>query len=358
MKKCIHIICLAAILACSCAKLDTSEPTNAAAKRFFLAWMKVHHPDAKPIGMGTYIIEDKIGSGDKVKADNFVFLELEVRTLDSTVVSYNTEKTAQQIHKYKATNDYGAEAKKFARTFMSAGEMDILAGGKNGEILLDTMRIGGTRKAVVPSWLTSISSYYNTAAEYENSITGTDYIYSFTVTGQTDDIIKWQIDSIMRTRMVEPQGYIMNAGDSLKTHRGNLFLKRNTDREHKRGVTKKVRPDYKFPSDTTFYVNYVGRLLDGKVFDTNIEDTAKVHRIWSASRSYTPQAIKASADSAAFTMGSSSVIKGFSLAMYHMHPFESATAVMTSDYAYGNNDKDEIRPYSALIFELDIVDKP
>lgn len=349
----------AAAALCSCAKLSTSEGTNVPEKRYVDAWMYLRFPQVYengPVGMGSYFIEDIPGQGDTVLLDNYIFWEYEIRTLDSTIVSYNTETIARKMNAYSPLYDYGAEAKKNSQGTMNAGEIEILAGGSNSKVSYGPMLIGGSRKVLVPGWLTSTGTYYSSASDYLGNITGTDYLYNIKVTGQTNDIIKWQVDSIMRTKLKVPAGYVMTAEDSVKCHKGNLFLKHNESREIQRGV--QARMDYNFPSDTTFYINYVGRLLNGKVFDTNIADTAKVHGLWSASGSYGPASVTASSDSTAFKLSSSSVINGFSLALYHMHPYESATAIMTSDYGYTNTDKEVIRPYSSLIFEIDIVDKP
>ncbi len=347
------ILWTAVAAAFSCAKLNTDEGTNVAAKRAFDAWMSVNHPDVEATGAGIYILSDEEGIGEEITADNFVFWEIEKRTLDSTIVYYNTEASAILLNKYSPSYDFGATASEYAQGTMSAGEMQILSGDADK---YKPMRIGGRRTAVVPGWLSSTSKYYNKAEDYLSNVTGENYIYNIKVVGQTEDIIQWQIDSIMKTKLIQPKDYVMTKADSLESHKGNLFLKRNIQREIQRGV--EVLEDYNFPSDTTIYINYIGRLLNGKVFDTNIADTAKMYKIWSSSRSYKPVSVSFASDSTALQMSGSSVIKGFSLALWHMHPYESATAVMTSDYAYTYLKKDEIRPYSSLIFELDIVDEP
>ncbi len=58
---------------------------------------------------------------------------------------------------------------------------------------------------------------------------------------------------------------------------------------------KKPGPDdddtVAFATDSTVYINYIGRRLDGQVFDTNIRDTAKRYDIFSSSSKYEPVAV-------------------------------------------------------------------
>ena len=56
-------------------------------------------------------------------------------------------------------------------------------------------------------------------------------------------------------------------------------------------------------------------------------------------------------------LGGSSVIKGFSLTLWHMHPLESGRGLFISDYGYGNSGNNGIGAYEPLIFEIDIVKK-
>ena len=56
----------AAIAFTGCAKVAPSG-ANDANKRYFDAWMEINHPDAKPTGLGIYIIEEESGDGIQVE---------------------------------------------------------------------------------------------------------------------------------------------------------------------------------------------------------------------------------------------------------------------------------------------------
>ena len=64
------------------------------------------------------------------------------------------------------------------------------------------------------------------------------------------------------------------------------------------------------PRDTTFYINYIGRLLNGQVFDTTVEDTAKFYGIYSSSKTYEPKKVKLSENYKDITLGGSSTSDG------------------------------------------------
>ena len=347
-----HISNLAAALACvlavSCAK-NSTESSGAATKRAFDAWVYVHYPQAVPVGSGVYIIEDAPGTGEEVADSAYLFIEYEQRKMeDSSLVSYTSEKLAKQMGTYTPAGNYGPTLMRLARGNASQGVIDMLTGGGK-----DRMRIGGRRTAIIPGWLTSTSTYYDDGdgSRYVDNVSGDNTIYSIAVTDHTKDIMKWQVDRI--EEYMESHGI---AKEDTTGHYG-LYYWRNKAREASRGV--KVLDDVSFPSDTTIYINYVGRLLSGKVFDTNISDTAKVWDIFSTSSSYTPSAVIWNADSTAITLGGNKVISGFSRTLWRMHPYESGIGLFTSDYGYGTSGSgDAIRAYTPLVFEIDIVDKP
>lgn len=358
----IFLIAVATLLSAACAK-TMEQATNIGSKRAFDAWMHVHYQDkVGPVGFGTYIIDDVEGSGAEVADSNYIMVHYEIRKVsDSTFYSYTGEEIARQMGEYDKHVPYVPYIMRVCRGDASQGVLDIISGGKD-EVSGKTykrMRIGGTRTAIIPGWLTSSQKYYDNSRDYINNVTGTDYIYRMTIVNQTKDIIQYQIDSIER--------YMNNHGMEIwdtTAHQGRGFYYwRDKVREKMRKV--EVQDTVKFKEDTSFYINYVGRLLNGTVFDTNIADSAKVWDLYSSSRTYSPVQINCKADSTAFTMGSgddgdpTSVITGFSLTLWNMHPFESGRGLFTSNFGYGaNGTGTRITEYSPLIFEIDVVNNP
>lgn len=335
-KNIVHILLFAAVLAAGCAKEVTYGP-NDANKRFIEAWMHVNNPGIKPTGLGIYVLDESQGEGTKTVTENgYAIVDYTVRTLNGEITSYTTEETARKLGTYDTTAYYGPRTWLTTDGTIQAGLQEALTG----------MKVGGSKTVVIPSWLMSYSTYA-TGAEYLNN--ETDYphtIYEFTVRDFTDSIDVWQIDSIER--------YITKNYGSLES-----FSNDTTGFYYRQ--TSAPTSDKSFPSDTTIYINYTGRLLNGLVFDTNIEKVAKDHNLYSASKEYEPSAIKWGASYSDITMGSSSssVINGFALTLWQMKAMEKGTGIFYSPLGYGYSGSGASIPaYAPLIFEIEIVDKP
>jgi FKBP-type peptidyl-prolyl cis-trans isomerase FklB len=97
----------------------------------------------------------------------------------------------------------------------------------------------------------------------------------------------------------------------------------------------------------TIYVDYTGYLLDGKVFDTSVEDIAKDNQVHNPNRTYEPFRIE---------LGVSNVIFGWHAALAHMKEGEKAIALIPSTYAYGPQPNGPIPANSVLVFDLHLVE--
>ena len=184
----------------------------------------------------------------------------------------------------------------------------------------------------------------------EKSTTETT-IYDFTVKGFTENITDWEISQIGDYLKTNSDIYgNMTAADSLKKHKGFYYK-----------TLKPAADTTSFKKDTTIYINYTGKLLDGTVFDTTDERTAKDNGIWSSSRTYAPVLIKWGEKYSDITMGSSgsTIISGFGLTLWQMREFEKGVGIFISSYGYGASGSGESIPgYSPLVFEIEIVPKP
>ena len=96
----------------------------------------------------------------------------------------------------------------------------------------------------------------------------------------------------------------------------------------------------------TVSVNYVGKTLNKKIFDTSVEQVARDNGIFSAGRKYQPLR---------YAVGYGFTITGFEFAISMMHPGEKATVIFPSRLGYGTQSSGSIPANSPLIFELDIV---
>jgi FKBP-type peptidyl-prolyl cis-trans isomerase len=97
----------------------------------------------------------------------------------------------------------------------------------------------------------------------------------------------------------------------------------------------------------TLLVNYAGRTMEGKLFDTSIESVAKASGLQQPGRNYEP--IK-------FVVGNSEVIRGWDEGLLLMNEGSKATLIIPSALAYGERGGgEEIKPYSPLVFDVELV---
>ena len=83
------------------------------------------------------------------------------------------------------------------------------------------------------------------------------------------------------------------------------------------------------PKDTSWVrVNYQGKTIDGKVFDERKE----------------PVALRAN-----------QVIPGWTSALTHMPVGSIWEVVIPQEMAYGNRETPQIKPFSALVFKIELV---
>lgn len=350
MKRIITTALYLAVIAAmaGCAKHEASGP-NEANERYFDAWMKVNYPDAKPAGLGIYILEEKKsaseGTSVEVGDKGYAFIEQKVSALSGTISSYTDKETAKQLGEYDTTSYYGPKFYTTTKGTNPAGFLDGLIGMKTGEY----------RKYIVPSWLMNYA-IYNSEADYldpdDEDYKASNYestIYEVTVKDYTEDINKWQKEKIGQYFAENSDIFgKMTANDTIKGY-GGVYYKQ----------LKAPADTASFKTDTTLYINYTGRLLNGLVFDTTIERVAKDNGLYSADRTYEPVTIKWGEKFNEITLSGSSVVNGFALTLWQMRSMEKGIGVFTSDYGYGGTGSGASIPgFAPLIFEIEFVPKP
>ncbi len=327
---------IAGVAIAGCAKQAVTGP-NEANIRYFDSWIKVNHPDIRPTGLGIYVLEEEQGTGIEVKEDGFVYADYVVTDLDGNITFYTDKITAKQLGKYDTTAYYGPKVISTVENTIQAGVAEALIG----------MKAGGRKKVIIPGWLMSYAKY-DTEEEYrKKSSSGTNTIYDITVRDYTDSIQNYEVEQIKKYIADNPQIF-----DSRMTNDTTGFYYQT--------LSEKVSTE-KFEKDTTIYINYTGRLLNGLVFDTTDERIAKDNGLYSSSKTYAPVSINWKKDYSDITMGSSSssVITGFALTLSKMHPMEKGIGVFYSGYGYSYSGSGSGIPgYAPLIFEIEIVAKP
>jgi len=102
----------------------------------------------------------------------------------------------------------------------------------------------------------------------------------------------------------------------------------------------------------TVVVNYTGRLLNGKIFDTNSEDLAKQTKTFNMQRK-----MQKGYDPIHFPIGVNAVIKGWDEALLLLNKGTKAQLLFPSNLGYGERGASaDIGPYSTLIFDVELVD--
>jgi FKBP-type peptidyl-prolyl cis-trans isomerase len=115
--------------------------------------------------------------------------------------------------------------------------------------------------------------------------------------------------------------------------------------------TKNIYTIDSIESGTSADVRYVGKYLDGTVFDTNVADTAKKYRIYSSSNEYSALSFKYQ-DSEEETLSSNSFVEGFTKALWRMGYGDHGVAYFYSSLGYGDNGNSSIPGFVPLFFEL------
>ena len=198
------------------------------------------------------------------------------------------------------------------------------------------MKVGGTRKAVIPGWLNSAAYRASTEEGYLNNVTGSDAIMTLTLHDVIKDLTAWQLDSISRYL----SHHYPTPVDSLKY--GFYYIQ-----------TQPPTEDVGFGSGDKVYVNYTGRLLNGRVFDSSIADTAKVAGIYTSGKEYEPLEVNMDDDYKEIN----DVVRGFALCLSVMKKGEKGTCIFYSDLGYEGTAKGLIPAFSPLRFDVEMLGK-
>lgn len=329
-------VAAAAVMAASCAKSSTATSTNEGAKKYFEAWIRNNYPKAEQTPMGYYVLENTEGSGDLVgnmETTPYLISHFTSRELDGSITSSTSEQMAKQLGQYKESNYYGPKVIYRADGSFFVGLDDAVS----------TMRVGGHKKVAVPGWLLNTERRANIEDYFlkEKDIPSPG-IYEFDIVDVTKDINQWQIDSIERYMLHNPE----TMADSVR--KGQYFkrLKEPTDTTA-------------FEETAAVYISYVGRLLNGTVFDTNIRDTAKYYHIYKEGGKYEPVAVTWNTTTySKMTMGGSEsgMIDGFAFAIHRMRTGEKAMTIFYSDFGYASSGSGSAIPsYSPLRFDIEVI---
>ena len=172
---------------------------------------------------------------------------------------------------------------------------------------------------------------------------GSKVYYEITLSGiiTKESIDKEKADfaaAMEKMREEEPAAlakYIEDNGVKVQPTESGLYI-----------IEKKKGKGPKVENGKAVKVNYTGRLLDGRIFDTSVESVALEAGIHNPNRPYEPLA---------YVVGEMSLIQGWEEAMRTLSQGSVATIIMPSNLGYGANGTQGIPPYSPLVFDLEVV---
>lgn len=364
MKRVIYFSLLL-LLSLSCAKTETVS-SNVKAKRFFDAWLQMNYPAAYekgPQGWGWYYNPDKEvpGTGKPVADSAWVQVRFTSYNIGGVIVASSEERPHRQIGDYETYNYYGP-------VVWNKGDATALPAGLRD--LLPDMKVGGKRQAFIPGWLNSLVDYASGTyyfSDVENA--GSHLVYEIEIVDVTNNMTRWGVDSLVRYVGHNPAcpHAKSNADVPAELARFVRCPEESKDTTNLGFWYQRLKEPDKvksWPTDTTVYLDYVGRRLDGTVFDTSIKDTARKYDLYSSSATYSPMKMKIAAvyfDSKMISTSDgseSSLINGFSYAVKKMHPGEWGVALFHQGMGYAQSSQASIPSYSPLMFELRLVDAP
>lgn len=267
---------------------------------------------------GLYTLINEQGTGAFPANGNYVLYKFEGKNLDGKVFETSNTQLAQLHDIYTASNRYVSryvEYKTAASSTMKGlneGLSYLKEGGKATFIMPSRLAYGGVSYAGLPAY--------------------SSVIYTVELEKVVSDPVAYELSNI--------QSYIQDSFPSLvisEIFQDSVYF-----------LTKTEGNGDLFVKDNEVEVNYIGSFMDGWVFDTNIDSVARVHNLYSSSKTYTP--LK-------FVVDGTQVISGFSRAVKHLRREGYAKVLLPSNVAYKAAGSGNIRPYEPIMFEIFVKTK-
>lgn len=268
---------------------------------------------------------------------------------------------------YKVVNDNGQEKIKegdfvsFGAVIKTDGDSTLLSTYDSGQpsfmavqapifagdIMSAFLKLGNGDSAIFKLNIDSMEAHGMPRPE---EVKGTHLVYEIKVNhviakgDLTDSIFHAQIEKYIETEQEKVKGA---EGESIKKYieKNKLTVKTTAS-----GMNYVIEKEGKGPIASvgdTVVVNYTGKFLHGKAFDTSLEDIAKKENLFDERRPYEPIRIPA---------GLGNVIPGWDEALTLFPEGTKALIILPSKLAYGEQGAMTIGPYTPLVFEIDIVD--
>jgi FKBP-type peptidyl-prolyl cis-trans isomerase len=326
MKTIVYFMPLLALLA-SCAK-EVSENSDDLEQQYIEAYVKVNaakYPRMTRSESGLYVLSHEISpsSTGPPYGDNMIYIRYTSRTLAENIAETSVDSIAMMLGAHSYTAYYGPK-------LFSVAEGATLVGLREAFL---KMTVGDKARILLPSKL-------STTGLSDARLYSIPMLYDLEMLRVVPDIAQFQTDSLKAYRDKHYPGI-----DTL--HKDLYYVSLSSP-----------PPAGDVPAaEDTVVVRYVGALLDGFVFDTNIRDTAQFYykKNFDKTATYDALSIIIKDD-----VASMDVVQGFAYALKEMREGEEAVVFFSSDYGYQATTSGQIQPYSMLRFYIKVehIGKP
>lgn len=282
------------------------------------AWLQVHNITVAPTASGMYYIPVDEGSGANPSANDYFIYNYSVETLSGDIVGTNDAVVANTWGYEKDANGRILHFSPAIRSTLQ-GVTNLLTPGMYEAFL--KMKKGGRARLILPSNLAFGGSGYNGV-----------------IGANTTVIINLELVDFYPEISVYEKALV----DKCKTDSSLTSTIEGKDEIYYKTIVEKSDKQLK-DSAKSVYVKYVGRFLDGYIFDTNIDTVA-------TKAGFTP----ASTDSLLVEFGKFSGVAAFEEVIKTAWKEEKVMFVTTSEFAYGMQLKGTIPPFTPLFFEVTV----
>jgi FKBP-type peptidyl-prolyl cis-trans isomerase len=324
MKRYFWFLVLAAMVA-GCAK-SIDENADDTEKKLLAAYVKMQAEregfvyDSTESGLYYRFLLEGSSSTETPSDTDFVYVNYTMYDLKGNIATsqYNQREVAKQLGTFSDSTYYGPSLWRVGSYALTSGL----------EEALKLMKEGQKMRVLVPSWLSVVNS---DTRQYS-----TTTMFDIEMLRVIDNIQKFETDTLKNFSIRYYGGM-----DTLKTNWYYKELSSSSAEEVAHiGDTLKVR--------------YIGYLLDGFVFDTNIADSASYHKIYNSTKSYAALSViyEDNTDTEDTTDGTMSVVDGFKYALLRMKPGDEAVTFFSSDYGYKATGSGQIPAYAPLRFYI------
>ncbi|MDR3132618.1 MAG: FKBP-type peptidyl-prolyl cis-trans isomerase [Prevotellaceae bacterium] len=327
MNKYLLFFSLAAVVS-GCAK-SIDEDADNTEKKLLRAYVEMQAQagvqyDSTASGLYYRFPEGRKAGGESPSDTDFLYVNYTMYDLKGNIATsqYNQSEVAKQLGVFSASTYYGPRLWRVGKSALTGGLEEALHMMKEGE----KMRV------LIPSWLSAISG--SDTRQYSATT-----MFDIELLRVVPDIRLFETDTLHKFSVRHYNGI-----DSVKKDWYYTELQPGDASETVASI------------GDTLKVRYVGYLLDGFVFDTNIADSASYHKIYNSSNDYATLAVvyqeATDTDGSGDAEGTMDVVDGFKYALQQMKPGSEAVTFFSSDYGYKAAGSGQIPAYAPLRFYI------